>query len=221
MNYWIKLLLTSFFAFLLIPTVVHAQTEELVKINEFWTGASLNYRLNKKIDFSLDQQVRITDNLNRVRNTFFEFGARYRFNKHFSVRAQHRYIIRNEARHVNRYTLDGTGKFKLKPAKLDFAYRLRMQHAITTFTKEPETYLRNRFQIRYRALKKVRLFARYESFYQFNDKSRFRHHLFATGVDFKLNKQLDLSVFYRLDQKINTNNPERRNIIAVLVSFEI
>lgn len=195
--------------------------EEPVKINEFWTGISLKYKLNKKIAFNLDQQVRITDDLGEIRSTFFEFGARYKFNKHFSTRAQYRYTIPNQERHVNRLTLDGTGKWNIKPAKLELSYRLRFQHSLVTFTKEPETYLRNRIQIRYKLLKKVKLFARYESFYQFNDKTRFRRNLYAAGIDLQVNKKLDVSLFYRLDQKINTKNPEIRNVIACLLSFEI
>jgi hypothetical protein len=200
---------------------VFCQTEEVSRVNEFWTGASLKYKLNKKVAFNLDQQVRITNNLNEIRSTFFEFGVKYKFNKHFSTRFQHRYTIRNMERHVNRFSLDGTGKFNIKPANLELSYRLRLQHAMVTFTDEPETFLRNRVQIRYKAFKWMKLFARYESFYQFNDKTRFRRNLYAAGIDLKVNKKLDVSLFYRLDQKINTNNPERRNIIACLVSFEI
>lgn len=221
MNYWTRIFFTFLAGYLISSYTLLGQTKEVEKINEFWTGVSLNYKLNKKIDFSLDQQVRITDNLNTIRSTFFEFGAKYTFNKHFSTRLQHRYTIRNEARHVNRFTLDGTGKWKIKPVKLELSYRLRFQHGVVTFTKEPETYLRNRFQIRYQIVKKLKLFARYESFYQFNDKTRFRHNLYATGIELKATKKLDLSLFYRVDQKINTKNPEIRNIIACLVSFEI
>jgi hypothetical protein len=67
----------------------------------------------------------------------------------------------------------------------------------------------------------MKLFAAYESFYQFNDKNRFRQHLFAAGLNYEIKKNVDLSIFYRLDQKINTKSPERTNIIAVLLSFEI
>ncbi|MFK7785683.1 MAG: DUF2490 domain-containing protein [Crocinitomicaceae bacterium] len=221
MNYSIKLFLTFLSACLISTATVFGQTEDVEKVNELWTGASLSYKLNKKIQFSVDQQVRLTDNLNKVRNTFFEFGVKYRFNKYLSMRAQHRYTMPNGERHVNRFTLDGTGKYKIKSTHLELAYRIRFQHAVTTFTQEPETYLRNRIQLRYRLIKGICVFARYESFYQFNDKQRFRRNLYAAGVDFKLNKKLDVSVFYRLDQKINTNNPERRNIVAVLASFEI
>lgn len=221
MNYWTKIFFAFLSCFLVSSGVLFGQTQEVERTNELWSGASLNYKLNKKIQFNVDQQVRLTNSLNEIRNTFFEFGIKYRFNKYLSVRAQHRYVMPNEQRHVNRFTLDGTGKYKIKSTHLEFAYRIRFQHAVTTFTQEPETYLRNRIQVRYRLIKGIRLFARYESFYQFNDKMRFRRNLYAAGFDFKLNKKLDLSLFYRLDQKINTNNPERRNIIAALVSFEI
>lgn len=216
---WIKTALI--FISLSFSSALFGQGNEPTISNDFWTGVSLKYKLNKKVAFSIDQQVRVTDNLNEIRSIFFEFGLKYKFNKHFSTRVQHRYTIRNQERHVNRFSLDGTAKWKIKPAKLELSYRLRFQHAMITFTKEPETFLRNRLQLRYEVFKKMKLFARYESFYQFNDKSRFRRNLYAAGIELQVNKKLDLSLFYRMDKKINTKNPETRNIIACLVSFEI
>ncbi|MDG1331805.1 MAG: DUF2490 domain-containing protein [Crocinitomicaceae bacterium] len=216
---WIKIICVVFS--ISFSSALFGQESEVTISNDFWTGASLKYKLNKKIAFSVDQQVRMTDNLNRIRSTFFEFGASYKFNKHFSTRAQYRYTMPNQQRHVNRLTLDGTVKWKIKPTKFELSYRFRFQHGVVTFTKEPETYIRNRFQIKYKVWKKMKLFARYESFYRLNDKMRFRRNLCAGGIEFELNKKLDLSFFYRMDQKINTKNPERRNIIAVLASFAI
>ncbi|NRA13835.1 MAG: DUF2490 domain-containing protein [Crocinitomicaceae bacterium] len=219
---WIKKTFFILFINLSFTAILFGQAnEELTTKNDFWTGVSFKYKLNKKIAFNLDNQVRITDNLNEIRSTFFEFGVKYKFNKYFSARAQHRYIIRSKERHVNRFTLDATGRWKLKPVKLELSYRFRIQHGAVTFTKEPSSFIRNRFQARYSLFKKMKVFARYESFYQFNDKNRFRQNLFAAGLYLKVNKQLDLSIFYRFDQKINTKNPERRNIIAVLVTYEL
>ena len=222
MDYWIK---TAFFILLInlgfAPTLFGQSEGELTTTNDFWTGISIKHKLNKKIAFNLDQQVRITDDLNEIRSTFFEFGVKYKFNKHFSTRAQYRYTIRNKERHVNRVTVDFNGKWSIKPAKLELTYRFRLQHAVVTFTKEPSSFIRNRIQARYALSKKLKLFAAYESFYQFNDKNRFRQNLYAAGLIFEIKKKVDLSVFYRLDQKINTKNPENTNIVAVLLSFEI
>ena len=218
---WIKFSFLIAMISLGITSTLFGQVETSERTNDFWTGVSLKHKLNKKVAFNLDHQVRIADNLNEIRSTFFEFGAKYKFNKYFSTRFQHRYTIRNQERHVNRFSLDGTARWKIKPTKLELSYRFRFQHEIVTYTKEPETYIRNRFQARYAIHKHVKLFGRYESFYQFNDKNRFRQNLFAAGVDLKVNKKVDFSIFYRHDQKINSKNPESRNIIAVLLTLEI
>lgn len=217
---WIKLValaisVTSSF-------ILYSQTEdEPSRINEFWTGTTLKYKLNKKVSFSLDNQVRVTDNLTTIRSTFFEFGAKYKFNKHFSTNLNYRYTIRNQQRHVNRLTLDGNAKWKLKPSRVELSYRFRLQHGIVTYTKEPSTYLRNRFQISYELLKDLRLFAHYESFYRLNGKSEFQQNLFAAGIEFELNKHTELSMYYRVDQEINKKHPEVLHIIAVMASFDL
>ncbi len=217
-----KLFFLSCLIFIFAETSLYGQVEESPnRVNEFWTGVTLKYKINKKVAFNLDHQVRITDNLNEIRSTFFEFGAKYKFNKYFASSLNYRYTIRNQERHVNRFTLDGTAKWKHKPTRIELAYRFRLQHGVVTFTKEPATYVRNRFQISYDVTKHLGLFARYESFYRFNDKNRFRQNLFASGIEFEINKKTDLALFYRMDQEINKKEPEVRNIIAVMMSFKL
>ena len=72
---WIK---TVFFILLInlsFSSTLFGQSNEELTTNDFWTGISFKHKLNKKIAFNLDNQVRITNNLNEIRSTFFEFGV--------------------------------------------------------------------------------------------------------------------------------------------------
>lgn len=187
--------------------------------NELWTGISLKYKLNKKVQFSLDQQVRMSQNMRAVRSNFFEFGARYKWNKYLSTKFQYRYTIRNDQRNVNRYTLDNTFKWKWKKADLKFAYRNRIQHAKVVYTGQPFTYLRNRVRLSYYGFKKIEPFVSYENFFKLIDHNEFRGNRYVAGADIRLKKELDLTLMYGVDQEINTKNPSSRNIFSAVITY--
>lgn len=194
--------------------------ESIDRDNELWTGISLRYKLSKKMQFGLDQQVRISENISIVRSTFFEFGARYRFNKHFSLKGQYRYTFRNESRNVNRFSLDANFKWKWKKVDLKFDYRTRVQHAMVVHTGEPNTYLRNRLQLSYYGFKRIEPNISYENFFKFIDHNEFRGNRYLLGLDIKLNKELDLSLNYGIDQEINTKNPSAKNIYIAVLKYD-
>ncbi len=193
--------------------------EDSTHTNDFWTGISFKYKLNKKIAFNLGQQARITDNLNLIQSNLFDFAVKYKWNKYLSTRVQYRYTIRNNERHTNRYILDANAKWNIKPAKIEFSYRMRLQHSMVTFTKEPSSFLRNRIRVRYTLSKKIKPFISYENFYKFNDSQEFRGNRYTAGLIVRLNKQLEATIWYKYDQEINTKNPMTRNIVGVFMSY--
>lgn len=194
--------------------------ETIERDNELWSGISLRYKLNKKIQFGLDQQVRMSQNMNAIRSSLFEFSARYRFNKHFSLKGQYRYTIRNGNRNVNRFTMDANLKWKWKKADLTFEYRARFQHSMVVFTGEPASYFRNRPKLSYYGFKKIEPFISYENFYKFNQHNEFRGHRYLLGVDIKLNKDLDLTLSYGIDQETNTKSPNSRNLFVAVLKYD-
>ncbi|MDB3907290.1 DUF2490 domain-containing protein [Crocinitomicaceae bacterium] len=187
--------------------------------NELWTGISIKYKLNKKLQFNLDQQVRMSQNMQAIRSSFFEFGARYKWNKYVSTKVQYRYTIRNEQRNVNRFTVDAIAKWKWKSADLKFSYRTRFQHAMVVYTGQPFTYLRNRLRMSYYGFKRLEPFLSYENFFKFNFHNEFRGNRYVLGCDVKLNKQMDLTLIYGIDQEMNTKNPTSRNIFSAVLSY--
>lgn len=211
-----KFILVFIMAFCAIQSTAQ---EEVQRDNELWTGFSAKYKLSKKIQFGLEQQVRINDNLRNLKSNFFELGARYKWNKHFSVKFQYRYTLRTDLRNVNRYSLDVKAKWKIKPLKLHFTYRPRFQHSAVVYTLQPASYFRNKLTLEFEGWKKITPFASYENFYKLNEHNEFRGNRYIIGMNAKLGKQLDLKAFYGIDQEINKSQPSRRNIVALLLSY--
>ncbi|MCR9174172.1 MAG: DUF2490 domain-containing protein [bacterium] len=213
-----KSILLACSVLLLIPILGWSQDLN-TRDNELWTGISLRYELNKKIEFGMDQQVRMSQNLQAVRSNFFEFGAKYEWNKYVSSKLQYRYTIRNDQRNVNRYTLDLNAKWKWKSVDLKFKYRSRFQHAMVVYTGQPFTYFRNRLELSYYGFKKWEPFISYENFYKLNQHHEFRGNRYLIGCEVKLNKELDLSLIYGVDQEVNTKNPDSRNIFSAVLTY--
>ncbi|MCH2224118.1 MAG: DUF2490 domain-containing protein [Crocinitomicaceae bacterium] len=197
------------------------ENKKTVYSNDLWTGISLKYKLTKKISFHLNQQVRITEGLSTIRSNFFEFDVKYKFNDYISSKVKYRYTIRGGERNANRYALGLNFKKKVNPTNLELNYRICFQHSMVVFTGEPSTFLRNKIQARYKFSKKLKPFIAYESFYKFNDDYEFRRNRYTAGIAIGFNKKLDLMLSYKLDEKINTKDPQKRNILAILLRYEI
>jgi hypothetical protein len=205
-----------------LPSPILAQDEiSNSSTNELWTGITLKYKLNKRYSFNLKQQVRVSDNWSSIRTNFYEVAAKYKIDKHFSIKAHYRYTIRNEDRNVHRYSLDGNTNWRIKPTKLTFKYRFRFQYSAVEFTGQPFTFLRNKFGLEYSVSKKFKPYLSYESFFKFGETNKFRVNRYTIGFSWAMDKRMNLDVYYRIDQEINSNHRQRQNILALLLSYQI
>ena len=64
--------------FLVFATSSMAQTQDM----EVWTGAEINKKFNKEFSASLEQQVRLNENVSHFKTTFTEIGLSYKINKY-------------------------------------------------------------------------------------------------------------------------------------------
>lgn len=189
--------------------------------NELWTGITLKYDVNKKSTVSLKQQFRTTNNLNEVRSNFFEVAYKRKLNKHYSTKVHYRHTILNEERNLNRYVLDGVGEWKIKHTKFHIDYRLRIQESRVTFTGQPFTVVRNKIQAQRKVNKNWSSLIAFESFYQFNKMNDFSVARYTLGMNYTIDKRMELNSYLRIDQEINIKKPKRQYILGLLLSYKI
>lgn len=195
--------------------------EQTSNDHELWAGITLKYKLNKRLAFSLEQQVRMHENFSSVRSNFFEFGGRYRWNKYFYTRLYYRYTLRTDVRNIGRYTADFGMQQKIKKAKIKISYRARFQHATVEFTMQPATYLRNKVKLEYYRWKKILPFVSFENFYKFNNHQEFRGNRVIAGLEFPLGDSFDVKAFAGMDFELNTQLPRQRNLFGVLFIYTL
>ncbi|MBW8050758.1 MAG: DUF2490 domain-containing protein [Cytophagales bacterium] len=214
-----------FFLAILYSFKILAQTQDL----EFWPSAQLNYNLSKEFRISGEQQLRL-DQLNqnnlRFKTTFTNLALRYRISKYIRIRANYRFIIRQtnagNIRIRQRIAGDLLARYRKKKFPVRLNYRLRYQVLYPGQGRNPRKFLRNKLAVSYNASRLVDPFVAGELYYRIRNKpNEFQKYRLFLGLDFRLNKKSDLTLFYLYQREINVNNPALDHVIGMGYSFTL
>ncbi len=184
---------------------------------ELWTGGTINYKLSKRLTLDVVEQVRFNNNVTTYKKSFTNVGLKIKLNKRYSVKPSYRFIVLPLTSFEHRVQLDGFYKWSKKKFPLTFAYRMRIQHQFIS----PKSYFRNKITVGYKLSKLVDPFLAYEIFFRFNGKNEFRVSRITVGLDWRINKRLYLTTYYRLQDDIFVKNPERQHIVGVLLDYDL
>lgn len=211
-------------------SLVFAQSNDL-EAGEVWTGATLKYKHNKKLGFQIEEQLRLWDHLGSIQSTFTEIGAEYELFKDFEIAGRYRFTIvpnsfaadavEKSAFNESRFSFDLKYELDKKGFPLSLDYRQRIQDTRELYTDYKITVWRNRFSLKWEATDDIKPFIEYEAFYRLNRKNEFRRHRYTVGIDWRINKEMDLTTFYRINQQINTKVNTRENIVGIMYSYTL
>lgn len=216
---YMKIIIIVFIG-MLFCTNVHSQTQSTD--NQLWTGASLGLKLNKKFTLKIREEFRFGNDISEKSTSFTDLGLKYKINKHFSLTPHFRFIDVPVKKNKRRLVLDLNYKWKKKDVPISFKYRLRIQDTKKIDSKKQASdYLRNKFEIGFNTSKLVDPFIAYELYYRFDNKNEFRKARFTLGLDWKINKQMGLTTYYRIQKDINVKNPVKLKIIGVSFSYNL
>lgn len=198
---------------IIIPVCLNAQKPTDV---ELWTGGNLNVKLSKMFSLDISENVRFNNSVRSYKKSFSELGLKIKFSKKISVKPSYRFILGTNNTIDHRVLFDGNYNLKKKDSPLDLSYRMRFQHQFIS----SKTYLRNKIKIGYNLSKLVDPFIGYEAFFRFNTKNEFRVSRWTFGLDWKINKRLGLTTYYRLQDDVFIKKPERQHIIGLMVDYK-
>lgn len=209
--------------------------------NDFglWSGIDVRVPLTGKLDAGLEVQARFRDNVHRVDNTFLSPYLRYDVVKNFRVAAAYR--MTNEADagslfggiNTHRLSLDLEGRNLIdllaEKSRFNAGVRVRYTHE-TTGGDRNNDYLRGQLEIKYN-LPKIKLEPQLsgELFYHFNDQfsysftevrsgGRFNRYRVRLGLNYPLNKRMEVQAFYMLQSKIET--PKKEFILGIGYTYQ-
>jgi hypothetical protein len=200
--------------------------------NDFggWYSATINREVLKDVDVSVSPELRFFDNHSRLDSWILETDVAYKLNNFLKFGGLYRYSVdftdpdANERKH--RWGLYGKLSYRLKP--IDISYRCLFQQEYSNYYSSPngtvpENVWRNKVQIKYdRKKQDWAPYAYAEMFYTaFPEWKEGRQKLrLSTGIEYKINKEFDLSVGYLMNKEIGVANPMTTHVIAVNIAFD-
>ena len=195
-----------------------------------WNTFTIQHGLTKKINFVLDQELRLKENYQRINLFYTNIGIDYKHNKFLKISPTYRAIQKKRLEGTysfrHRLMLDVTLKKKFN--KFTLSQRIRYQAEVQDFYtsrkgKLVEQFLRFKTDVKYAATEKITPYYSCEFRYQIraprgdgprydNGFHRVRNVL---GVEYELNKKNSMNVYYLFQTEFNISTPESIYILGI------
>lgn len=217
-----RLLILSFLA---ITISSFAQREDF----RTWWAAELRGELLNQVDFKVTPEVRFFDNSSRMSSFLTDLDVSTPFLDYFRAGGQYRFerINTKNAYLGNRFGVYLKVRYKIDRFRLGYRAMYHWEFVGINTSENgniPDEYHRHKFSLSYyrkrwdlRPAVSVEYFSNripVESAYE----QKFR---FSAGLDYKLNKKMNLSLSYKYQKEYFANNPLAANIIATKITFEL
>ena len=201
---------------------------------EAWTSIGLDYELNKKWSFGLEEQLRLKTNASEIDKYFTQLEAKYQVFKNFDVGGGLRYIRNNDNQgniqgyeNFFRFQLDASYKQKINDFTLKYRLRYQNKNELGVAASEGDYANQN---VRFKAavgynIKGWKLDPKFsaEIFNRFEkgEDNGFNKYRLTLGTDYKMKKLGKISLFFRMEKELNVDFPKTTNILGLKYVYTI
>ena len=205
------------FIFFLFPLLSFTQTEDF----QLWSSGSLNYSVNKKLEFKLTESLRLRENVSLISRQFSELRSTYKINKSFRLNAGYRFLrtisIEKQINLRHRFYFDIIKRKKIK--RIRVFSRLRSQYQ--TGINYNEFYTRGKLGALYN-IRKTPFDPEFSSEIFFNNtKKQIDKLRYTLALSFPFNKKIKSNIFYRIQTEKNTVNPNTFYILGLGLEYNL
>ena len=195
---------------------MHGQVQQDAQL---WKGLVLQKTLlHKRLQLSLNEEVRLRDNMSTVRTSFTDLSAHYRVLKRLSVGLGYRYAVRPDINSHRLYS-DVTWRPKLK-GRFGIVLRTRLQHDRDRL--DQDLTLRPRLLIDYNLPKtKLEPYVAAEPFFRLDQQGNFDHFRLYGGLKYPLRKKVELRLGYIYARDIDGAGRELDHVWMVRVTIDL
>lgn len=193
-----------------------------------WNTIGLEYKLDKKWTFSLEEQLRLKEDISVIDEYFTQVGAEYKLFKDFKIAGGLRYIRQNDNQgniqgYENhfRYNIDAAYKHDINNFTLGYRLRYQNKNELGVSSEEGDyanQNIRLKASIEYNISNwkldpkfSAELFNHFEK----EDDNGFSKYRLTFGTDYKIKKFGKIGVFYRFEKELNVDLPDVTNIIGL------
>ena len=205
------------FIFFLFPLLSFTQTEDF----QLWSSVSINYSVNKKLEFKLTESLRLRENVSLISRQFSELRSTYRINKSFRLNAGYRFLriisIEKQTNLRHRFYFDIINRKKIK--RIRVFSRLRSQYQ--TGINYNEFYTRGKLGALYN-IRKTPFDPEFSSEIFFDNKKKQIDKLrYTLALSFPFNKKIESNIFYRIQTEKNIVNPNTFYILGLGLEYNL
>ena len=191
--------------------------------NDFqnWTSFKLSQKVYKRTNISVKEGLRFRENSSllsktftdvklshRIKKTDLEFSAGYRFSDEYSI------DFSSEYKH--RYYFDFSSKYDYK--RFNIALRDRFQYQGNNSSFKP--LFRQKIELSYNLRKTpFEPYIQFEFFLNFDEQ--FEKLRYTAGFSYPILKKMNANLFYRIQQELNSSNPENLFILGTSLSYKL
>lgn len=205
---------TLFLLAFLLPDCF-AQTKDF----QFWSSIALQKSFSKKIDATVEQELRLRENATQLRQTYTDLELQYKTKANFSITANYRFTIRPDETNHRVYT---NISYSWKKNKLEISPRVRFQHDFVQ-NDLADNYIRPKISISYAVNKKWEPFLSEELFYRvlYYKGDEFDESRLSAGVTYHFNKNNSLKGYYIFEQEFNVNIPQEIHVVGIAFKHDL
>lgn len=196
-----------------------------------WNKIGIAYKLNKKLDFELEQHLRLDEDFSEISEYFTQFETSYELFNNFKLGIGLRYIRENDNEgnvqgYENHFRYQLDAKYKHKINRFSLRYRLRYQNknelGVDDNGEKQNIRLKTGLEYNIRKWKLDPQFAA-EIFNRFGSEegnylSKYR---LTFGTEYNFKKWGTLEAYYRFEKEINAIDPELINILGLKYTYTI
>jgi hypothetical protein len=194
-----------------------------------WVNIDMKGKLYKKVKYSLVPEIRTWDNSTRVKTMLCEISLSVPVSKYFDLGIIYRPALSKSETYshkTNRFCLFGSAIYKIENFKL--SYRLIYQQEYTDYnTSEnghlPDIQHRHKFGLKYNPKNRdISPFISTEGFFTLKPITEKEEWKLRTsiGLDYKINKDLNCSIDYKIQKEYRVRNPLTINILGISLEYE-
>ncbi len=193
-----------------------------------WSGITVNHQVTRRLGVSVNEQIRLDQNISHLLWIFTDAGVGYDLNSGFKASFGYRIAFKNLEEYYatyHRIYLDLSYKYKIKP--LVFSVRERIQNQTNRINsselgKIPEWTARTKFTIKFDLDKKYTPYFATEFAYVIDNAKEkdqvFDKDRFELGMDYEFNKRSEINLFYMIQNDI-LENKTREFITGIGYSY--
>ena len=201
---------------MLLVAAVSAQETKVVKDLRLWTGVRIRKTFADNWTLSLQEEIRLKENMSQINYFFTEVGLRYRINKNFALQGDIRFTQDkkgdNSYKALTRYNFDLRYKGRLK--YMSIHYRIRYQNEVegwNVFDQDTdyERQFRNRISLRVNALKHIVPYASAEIFQTFSpyEYPHFDYYRIILGMRFEPGNFGEFNLGWGFNRELTSDYP--------------